>query len=86
MFGTNLMCSGTTASNTCLLNRACVLLEQKLEREFLLFACYHHIHELFLKSLFEIKISMSLRVPKDSWKSNKAYNNQTSDVAESNKL
>lgn len=30
-------------------NRACVLLEQQIERELLLFACRNHIDELVLK-------------------------------------
>ena len=42
-------------SNTERLNGACILLEQRLERELLLFAC-QHIYELVLKSVFEAKI------------------------------
>ena len=51
-----IMCCDTTASNTGRLYGACVLLEQRLERELLLFACQHHIYELVLKSVFEAKI------------------------------
>lgn len=48
----HIMCCDTTASNTGRLNGACVLLEQKLDRELLLFACRHHVYELVLKSVF----------------------------------
>lgn len=51
-----IMCCDTTASNTGRFNGACVLLEQRLERELLLFGCRHHIYELVLKSVFETKI------------------------------
>jgi hypothetical protein len=33
-----------------------VLLEQKLEKELLIFGCRHHIYELVLKTVFEAKI------------------------------
>ena len=52
----------TTASNTGRLNGACVLLEQRLERELLLFAC-RHISELVLKSVFEAKIQQVTNSP-----------------------
>lgn len=52
-----ILCCDTTASNTGRFNGACVLLEQKLEKELLIFACRHHIYELVLKSVFEIKRS-----------------------------
>lgn len=42
----------TTASNTGRLNGACVLLEQKLDRNILLFACRHHMYEIVLQSVF----------------------------------
>lgn len=51
-----IMCCDTTASNTGRLNRTCMLLEQKLEKELILFACRHHVCELVLKSAFEAKI------------------------------
>ena len=53
-----IMCCDITASNTRHLNGACVLLEQRLERELLLFAC-RHIYELVLKSVFEAKIQVT---------------------------
>jgi hypothetical protein len=36
---------------------ACELLEQKLIRELRIFTCRHHIYELVLKGVFEVKIS-----------------------------
>lgn len=58
-----IMCCDTTASNTGRLNGACVLLEQTLERELLLFACRHHVYELVLKSVFESKIQQVTSSP-----------------------
>ena len=54
-----IMCCHTTGSNTGCLNGAYVLLEQRLERELLLFACLHHIYELVLKSVFRSKNTTS---------------------------
>lgn len=42
----------TTSSNTGPTNGACVLLEQKLQRNLLYFACRHHIHELIIGGVF----------------------------------
>lgn len=42
----------TTASNTGRLNGACVLLEQKLNRNILLLACRHHMYEDVLQGVF----------------------------------
>lgn len=42
----------TTASNSGRLNGACVLLEQKLNRNILFFACRHHIFEIVLQAVF----------------------------------
>ncbi|KAL4090628.1 hypothetical protein QTP88_025427 [Uroleucon formosanum] len=50
-------CSDTTASNTGRLNGACVLLEQLLEREIVYLPCRHHIYEIVLKSVFDLKLS-----------------------------
>lgn len=58
-----ILCCDTTASNTGRINGACVLLEQKLDREMLIFACRHHIYELVLKSVFEAKISQVTTSP-----------------------
>ena len=40
------MCFDTTSSNTGHRAGACILLEQKLERDLLYLACWHHIMEL----------------------------------------
>lgn len=58
-----ILCCDTTASNTGRINGACVLLEQKLNREMLIFACRHHVYELVLKSVFEAKISQVTTSP-----------------------
>jgi len=50
-------CSDTTASNTGRLNGACVLLEQLLECEIVYLPCRHHIYEIVLKSVFDLKLS-----------------------------
>lgn len=71
-----IMCCDTTASNTGRFNGACVLLEQILERELLLFSCRHHVYELVLKSVFETKIKQVTSSPdipifkkfRDNWK------------------
>jgi hypothetical protein len=42
----------TTASNTGSTNGACTLLEQKLQRNILHFACRHHVHELIIGGVF----------------------------------
>jgi hypothetical protein len=41
------------------LKGACILLEQSLERDILYLPCRHHILEVILKSLFEIKIDIA---------------------------
>ena len=48
------MCFDTTNSNTGRLAGACVLLEQKLDRELLSLACRHHILELVISAVFKI--------------------------------
>ncbi|KAL4104515.1 hypothetical protein QTP88_019810 [Uroleucon formosanum] len=53
------LCFDTTASNTGRLKGACILLEQKLEREILYLPCRHHILEVVLRSAFEIKIDIA---------------------------
>ena len=42
----------TTASNTGRTNGACVIMQQKLEKNLLAFACRHHVHELILHAAF----------------------------------
>ncbi len=41
-----IFCCDNTASNTSRFNDACALLEQKLDRKMLYFACRHHVYEL----------------------------------------
>ena len=43
----------TTASNTGRLNGACVLLENKLDKKLLWFACRHHVHEVLCGDVFK---------------------------------
>ena len=43
----------TTASNTGLSNGSCMLLEQKLQKELLWFACRHHVLELICGAAFK---------------------------------
>jgi hypothetical protein len=50
------LCCNTMTSNTGRINGTCVLLEQKLDRELLLFAFRHHVYELVLKYVFKAKI------------------------------
>lgn len=53
------LCCDTTASNTGRLKGACILLEQKLERDILYLPCRHHIFEVVLRSAFEIKTDIA---------------------------
>lgn len=57
------LCFDTTASNTGRLNGACVLIEQKLNKDLIYLPCRHHIYELVLRSVFEAKISQSVKSP-----------------------
>lgn len=45
------MCFDTTASNTGRINGACILLEQKMEKELIWLACRHHILEIVLEAV-----------------------------------
>lgn len=47
------MCFDTTSSNTGTKKGACILLEQKIGRNLLHFACRHHIFELVIGGVFE---------------------------------
>lgn len=53
------MCFGTTASNTGPYNGACHFLQQKIGRDLLPLACRHHIYEIFLRDVFELKLGKS---------------------------
>ena len=50
------LCCDTTSSNTGRLQGACVLLEQRIERDLLYFPCRHHIYEIVLRGVFELKM------------------------------
>lgn len=51
----------TTSSNTGALNGACIILQkpQYCRRELLHLACRHHIYEIVLRQVFEVKLSTS---------------------------
>jgi len=53
------LCFDTTASNTGNKAGACVLLEQKLQRNCLYLACRHHIFELLIGAAFEKTMGVS---------------------------
>ncbi len=53
------MCFDTTISNTGKKSVACALLEQKLNKELLSFACRHHIMELIISAVFEVCIGVT---------------------------
>lgn len=50
------MCYDTTASNTSTSIGACAVLEQKLDRQLLHFACRHHVMELLVGAAFKSTI------------------------------
>nr|CAH7723936.1 unnamed protein product [Callosobruchus chinensis] len=58
-----IFCCDTTSSNTGRIKAACVLLGQKLERDILVFGCRHHMYELVLKSVFELKMKQVTSSP-----------------------
>ena len=45
------MCFDTTAFNTSRKNGACVLIEQRMERDLLWFPCRHHVLEIMLEAV-----------------------------------
>ena len=45
------MCFDTTASNTGLCKGACILLEQKMDRDLLWFPCRQHVLEIMLEAV-----------------------------------
>lgn len=53
------ICCDTTASNTGRMNGACTLLQQQIGRELLLLPCRHHIFEILLRALFDVKMGSS---------------------------
>lgn len=57
------LCCDTTASNTGRLSGACVLIEQHLEKDLLYLPCRHHIYEIVLRAVFEVKIPEASNSP-----------------------
>lgn len=53
------LCCDTTSWNMGQVNGASTLLQQMLEKDLLYFPCRHHIFEIVLKSVFDLKISDS---------------------------
>lgn len=49
----------TTTHNTGVNNGAADLLEQKIGRKLLRFPCRHHVYEIVLRSVFELKLTSS---------------------------
>lgn len=49
----------TTSSNTGSQKGACLLLQNRLGRKLINFACRHHIYEIILRSVFELKLGPS---------------------------
>lgn len=53
------MCFDTTSTNSGVNAGAAVLLEKKIGRKLIRFACRHHIYEIMLGSVFELKLAPS---------------------------
>lgn len=53
------MCFDTTAVNSGLRNGACILLEQKMEKDMLWLACRHHILEIMLEAVVSTALGPS---------------------------
>ncbi|GBP84417.1 hypothetical protein EVAR_47804_1 [Eumeta japonica] len=53
------MCFDTPAVNTGLKNGACILLEQKMEKDMLWLACRHHVMEIMLEAIVSKSLSPS---------------------------
>lgn len=49
----------TTSSNTGILNGACTLLQKNLGQKLLYLACRHHVYEIILRAVFELKFGKS---------------------------
>ncbi|KAJ8935539.1 hypothetical protein NQ314_012743 [Rhamnusium bicolor] len=69
------LCFDTIASNTGYINGACTLLEHNLNTNLMYLPCRHHIFEIILKSVFDVKMPAlsGPNVPifkpfQDSWK------------------
>lgn len=57
------MCFDTTASNTSTSIGACAILEQKLSKKLLHFACRHHIMELLVAGAFQATVEPATSAP-----------------------
>lgn len=57
------VCCDTTASNTGRINGTCVLLAQFIDRDLLYLPYRHHIFELLLKSVFDLKLKLPTTGP-----------------------
>lgn len=53
------ICFDTTSTNTGIYNGAAAILEKLLKRLLLWFPCRHHIYELILKAVFNLKVNPS---------------------------
>lgn len=53
------LCCDSTSSNTGRRNDACVILEGLIDKDLLYFICRHHMYEIVLKCVFEIKFGIS---------------------------
>lgn len=51
------MCFDTTSHNTGVDNGACILLQKMLYKELISYPCRHHMLELVLKVIFQLKLS-----------------------------
>ena len=60
------ICFDTTASNTSTSIGACAILEQKLNRNLLHFACRHHIMELLAATAFKVTVEPTTTGPTNS--------------------
>lgn len=57
------MCFDTTSSNTSISIGACAVLQQKLSRRLLYFACRHHIMELLVTGVFQATVEPVTSAP-----------------------
>lgn len=48
-----MMCFDTTASNTGLINEACIRIEQELDKKLLSLACRYHIMDIIVGNVFD---------------------------------
>lgn len=53
------MCFDTTSHNTGVDNGACTLLQKKMDKKLVSYPCRHHMLEVVLRAIFELKLSPS---------------------------